>query len=290
MRYEGAIYRPPSEAYSLILQVTIGCAWNRCTFCPSFKEKKFRIRPLEDVFVDLMAARNYYSYVKKVFLADGDALICKTSYLEDIYKKINELFPECESINLYARAKDILNKSEDDLLKLKKLGLKIVYIGVETGSPVVLEKIQKGETREQLIEAVKKVENLGIKTSLTFLSGIGGRKYREEHAKETGSIISEMNPSYVSLLTTMVVPGTKLYDELQSGEFELLKPREVIEEAITILENIDVKKKCVFRSNHASNYVALKGDLPKDKKRMIKELKYALEHEETWRDEAYRGL
>ena len=290
MRYEGAIYRPPSEAYSLILQVTIGCAWNRCTFCPSFKEKKFRIRKIEDVFDDLILARNFYSYVSKVFLADGDALICKTSYLVDIYKKINELFPECDSINVYARAKDILNKSEEDLLKLKKLGLKIVYIGVESGSQIVLDKIKKGETREEMIKAVKKLENLGIKTSLTFLSGIGGREYRKEHAKETGSIISEMNPSYVSLLTTMVVPGTELYDEMKRGEFELLKPREVIEEAITILENINVSKKCIFRSNHASNYVALKGDLPKDKKRMIKELKYALEHEETWRDEAYRGL
>ena len=290
MRYEGAIYRPPSEAFSLILQVTIGCAWNRCTFCPSFKEKKFRIRKIEDVFDDLILARNYYSYVEKVFLADGDALICKTDYLISIYEKIKELFPECESINVYARAKDILNKSEEDLLKLKRLGLKIIYIGVETGSPIVLEKIKKGETREEMVEAVKKVEKLGIKTSLTFLSGIGGRKYRKEHAVDTGSIISEMNPSYVSLLTTMVVPGTELYDEMKRGDFELLKPREVIEEAITILENINVTKKCVFRSNHASNYVALKGDLPKDKKRMIKELKYALDHEEIWRDEAYRGL
>jgi radical SAM superfamily enzyme YgiQ (UPF0313 family) len=235
-------------------------------------------------------ARQYYKRVEKIFLADGDALVCKNSYLMAILEKIEELFPECERVTIYGRAKDILRKTPDELLELKAHGLGMIYMGAETGNPVLLEKIKKGETREEMIEAVKKSEGLGIPTSLTFLSGIGGRKMWRENAIDTGTMISEMEPTYVSFLTLMVVPGTPLHDEMMKGEFELLRPDEVLQEAQLMLENINVTKKCIFRSNHASNYVSLKGDLPDDREAMIQSLKIAQNHSEMWKDERFRML
>ena len=290
MRYEGDIYRPPSEAYSYILQVTIGCAHNKCTFCHSFKAKKFRIRSLDEVFEDIMMARQYYRYIDKVFLADGDALVCKNSYLLAILDKIKETFPECKRVSIYGRAADILRKTEEELLELKAHGLGIIYMGAESGNPEILERIKKGETREQMIEAVRKSERLEIPTSLTFLSGIGGRKNWRENAIDSGTMISEMEPSYASFLTVMVVPGTPLCDEMERGEFELLTPGEVLEETQLMLENINVKRRCVFRSNHASNYVSLKGNLPEDKDMMIAQLEVAKRHSEFWKDERFRRL
>ncbi len=290
MRYEGDIYRPPSEAYSYILQATIGCAHNKCTFCTSFKAKKFRIRSLEEVFEDLEMARRYYKYIEKIFIADGDALVCKNSYLMAILDKIKELFPECQRVSIYGRAKDILRKTEEELIALRDNGLGIIYMGVESGNPEILKRIKKGETREEMIEAVRKAEGLGIPTSLTFLSGIGGRAMWRENAIDTGTIISEMEPTYASFLTVMVVPGTPLHDEMMRGEFELLRPDEVLKEAQLLLENINVKKKCIFRSNHASNYVSLKGDLPADRETMIQRLKVAQNNSSMWKDERFRML
>ncbi|MBR5229022.1 MAG: B12-binding domain-containing radical SAM protein [Firmicutes bacterium] len=290
MRYEGDIYRPPSEAYSYILQATIGCAHNKCTFCTSFKAKKFRIRPLAEVFEDLEMARRYYRHIEKIFIADGDALVCKNDYLMAILDKIKELFPECQRVSIYGRAKDILRKTEEELIALRDNGLGIIYMGVESGNPVILERIKKGETREEMIEAVRKAEGLGIPTSLTFLSGIGGRAMWRENAIDTGTIISEMEPTYASFLTVMVVPGTPLHDEMMRGEFELLRPDEVLKEAQLLLENINVKKTCIFRSNHASNYVSLKGDLPQDREAMIERLKVAQNNSSMWKDERFRML
>ena len=290
MRYEGDIYRPPSEAYSYILQITIGCAHNKCTFCGSFKDKKFRIRKIEEVYEDLEMARKYYRHIEKIFLADGDALVLKNSYLMDVLNRIRELFPECQRVGIYGRAHDILRKTDEELLELKANGMGIIYVGVESGTPEILKKINKGETREELIEAVRKAEALGIETSLTFLSGIGGRAMWRENAVDTGTMISEMEPTYASFLTLMIVPGTPLHEEYLKGEFELLTPEEVLKEAELMLENINVKKKCVFRSNHASNYVSLKGDLPADKERMIQQLRVAQNHSEMWKDERFRML
>jgi len=290
MRYEGAIFRPPSEAYSYILQVTLGCAHNKCTFCHSFKEKKFKIRPIEEVFEDLQMARAYYKNIDKIFLADGDALVLKNSHLMAILDKIKELFPECGRVGIYGRALDILRKTDAELLELRDNGMGIIYMGVESGNPEILKRINKGETREEMIAAVRKAEALGIPTSLTFLTGIGGRELWRENAIDTGTIITEMEPSYASLLTLMVVPGTPLHDDLKSGKFELLKPEEVLMETELMLQNTNVKKTCVFRSNHASNYVSLKGNLPKDKDIMIKQLQVAQKNRSMWKDERFRAL
>ena len=214
----------------------------------------------------------------------------KNSYLMDVLNRIRELFPECQRVGIYGRAHDILRKTDEELLELKANGMGIIYVGVESGNPEILKKINKGETREELIEAVRKAEALGIETSLTFLSGIGGRAMWRENAIDTGTMISEMEPTYASFLTLMIVPGTPLHEEYLKGEFELLTPEEVLKEAELMLENINVKKKCVFRSNHASNYVSLKGDLPADKERMIQQLRVAQNHSEMWKDERFRML
>ncbi|MEA4921993.1 MAG: radical SAM protein [Eubacteriaceae bacterium] len=290
MRYEGNIYRPPSEARSYLLQVTIGCAHNKCTFCSMFKDKKFRVRDMDEVMEDLRMARQAYRRVDKMFLCDGDALCLSNDKLLTILEKIEEDFPECERLGVYGSPQDVLRKTLDELKELKKAGLQIIYIGAESGSDKVLKDICKGATRAEIIEAVKKIEAAGIAASVTFISGLGGRPDWEEHARESGTMISEMEPSYVGLLTLMLEPGAELRDDVQSGKFQLLSAEEVVAETLLMLKNIDVKKKCVFRSNHASNYVSLRGDLPADKEMMIGQLRRAMENTNLLKDERFRML
>ncbi len=290
MRYEGSIYRPPSEAYSLILQVTIGCSHNQCTFCSMFKDKSFRVRPLEEVIQDLEAARGYYKRIEKIFLADGDALCLSTEKLSAILGKIRSLFPECEKVSVYGSPQDVLRKSVEELVRLREEGLDMVYIGAESGSDRVLKHIVKGATREEIISAVRRLEECGIKASVTFISGLAGKDGWMEHGKETGTMISEMEPSYVGLLTLMLEPSAPLTQEVRNGRFELLSAEEVLAETLVMLDNINVKKPCVFRSNHASNYLSLRGDLPRDKERMMGELRLAMENKGMLKDERFRML
>ncbi|WMJ79093.1 radical SAM protein [Clostridium sp. MB40-C1] len=289
MRYEGAVYRPPSEAYSLIIQVTLGCSHNKCTFCNMFKDKKFRVRKLEDVFVDLEMARNYYSVVKRVFLADGDALVLKTEDLEKIIVRIKELFPECERIGIYATPKDILRKSEEDLIKLRNLGLDIIYLGIESGSDEVLNDIKKGATASEIIEAGQKVKKTGIKLSVTLISGLGGKEKWKVHAVESARVISAINPEYLGVLTLLVEPGTEMYDKVENGEVILLSPKEVMIETREFIKNLNVNG-CVFRSNHASNYAPLAATLNEEKDRLLNQLDNFIESAHEFKNEIYRRL
>lgn len=292
MRYEGDIYRPPSEARSYLLQVTMGCTHNQCTFCSMYREKPFRIREMDEVIEDLHMARNYYPHIRRVFLCDGDALCLSNEKLIFIMDKIHEILPETERISLYGAPKDVLKKTPEELVELKEAGLEFIYIGAESGSDIVLKDIKKGATREEIIEAVQKIEASGIKASVTFISGLGGRKNWREHAVCTGSMISEMGASYVGLLTLLLEPSAPMYREVQEGKVKLLTPEEVVEETLLLMENVNVSedKPCVFRSNHASNYVVLRGDLPKDKERFIKQLKDAMSDRSLLRDERFRAL
>lgn len=290
MRYEGMIYRPPSEAYSLILQVTIGCAHNKCTFCNMFREKNFRVRNLDEVLEDLDMARKQYSRVGRIFLADGDALVLSNNKLMKVLDHINKLFPECERVSIYGSPKDVLHKTPEELKELYDNGIGIIYIGAESGSDKVLQDICKGATRAELIEAVRKIEDSGIKASVTFISGMGGRDGWEDHAIQTGTMISEMEPSYVGLLTLMVEKDVPLYQDIQSGKFQLLSAEEIVAETLLMLKHTDVKRNCVFRSNHASNYVSLRGDLPKDKEKMMDLLRRAMKDHNMLKDERFRML
>ena len=293
MRYEGDIYRPPSEAYSYLLQVTIGCAHNKCTFCSMYKDKTFRVRPIDEVLEDLEMARSYYSRVDKIFLCDGDALCLKTEKLITILDRIAELFPECERVGVYGRSTDIQRKTDDELKLLLEHGLGIVYIGAESGSEEILERINKGVTREIIKASVERCEMLGLKTSVTFISGMGGRELWREHAIETGKLISEMGASYASLLTLMLDRRAPIYNEIESGSFTLLSPKEVVEETELMLESMEPwlsKRNTVFRSNHASNYLSLKGDLPMDREAMLEITRRAKTEQGMLKDEWLRRL
>jgi radical SAM superfamily enzyme YgiQ (UPF0313 family) len=289
MRYEGNIFRPPSEAYSLLVQVTIGCTHNKCTFCSMYKDKQFHIRKLEDILEDLAWARRHYARVERIFLCDGDALALSVNKLMPILNYIKENFPECERVTAYARAEDALRKTDEELKQLYEAGLTMAYVGAESGSEKVLEDIHKGETRQQLIDGVKKIEASGMKASVTFISGLAGKAGWEEHAIETGKMISEMSPSYVALLTLIVDPSVPMAKDIESGKMELLSAEEVMKETLLMLENTEVTRKCVFRSNHASNYLSLKGNLPDDKERMMEQIREAMSNH-MFKDEMFRAL
>ena len=280
----------PSEAYSLIIQVTIGCAHNKCTFCSMFKDKRFRVRNVSEVLEDLDSARQQYRRVNRIFLADGDALVLQNKDLLVILDYIRELFPECERVGIYGSPQDVLRKSKEELEELLAHGIGIVYIGAESGSDKVLKDIRKGATRAEIIESVKRIEASGIQASVTFISGLAGRAGWEDHAIQSGTMISEMEPSYVGLLTLMIERGTELYQDIREGRFQILPPVEVLRETELLLENTNVSKTCVFRSNHASNYVSLKGDLPRDKEEMLKLLKEAMGNTDMLKDERFRML
>ena len=290
MRYVGDIYRPPSEAYSLLVQVTIGCSHNKCTFCNMFKEKQFKVRNPEEVLEDLAWARSHYSRVERIFLCDGDALCLANHKLIRILDYIRENFPECGRVTTYGRATDALRKTDEELRELREHGMTMVYLGAESGSARVLEMVNKGETREQLIQGVKRLENAGIKTSVTFISGLAGPDMWEEHAIETGKMIAEMNASYVSLLTLMLQPPAPMLEDYRSGKFKLLSPEEVLAETCLMLKYAKPSKPCVFRSNHASNYVYLRGNLPADNENMIASLKRCMEDRGLLKDERFRML
>lgn len=284
------IYRPPSEAYSLLVQVTIGCSHNSCTFCSMYIDKQFRVRDESEVFKDLEEARAMYSYVERVFLCDGDALCLSTDRLVRILDKVHSLFPECERVNVYGNTIDVLAKTPEELETLAGHGLKMVYLGAESGDPAVLKAIRKGSTREEIITAVRRLESSGIKTSVTFISGLAGRAGWRDHAIKTGTMITEMGASYVVLLTLMLDPRTEIARQIREGEFELLTPEEVVAETYLLLQNADPATPCVFRSNHASNYLSLRGNLPDDKERMLAQLKTAMEDSGQLKDERFRAL
>ncbi|MBS4534180.1 radical SAM protein [Clostridium sp. D2Q-14] len=288
MKYEGMIYRPPSEARSLIVQATIGCAHNKCTFCSMYKDKKFRIRRVEDIIKDLESAREYYKNIKRIFLADGDALILKTEDLLRILKHIIKIFPECERVGIYATPRDILNKSVEELKALKDNGLGIMYMGIESGNDTILDKINKEIDSKYIIEAGKKAKESRIDLSVTLISGIGGREYIKNHAIDSAKVINAINPDYVGLLTLMLEEGTELYNDYKYGDFNPLSPEEVMLETRLFIENIEVND-CVFRSNHASNYISLKGVLNRDKDRLLEEIDEALK-ENNYKPEGLRGL
>ncbi len=287
--YEGAVWRPPSEAGSLIVQATIGCAHNQCTFCTMYKDKKFRIRSLEEIKQDIAyAGKNYGRQIRKLFLADGDALSMPAQDLLAVIAYAKEQMPWLISISSYGTALDVIHKGENQLKELKEAGLSMVYMGAESGDETILKEVRKGITKQQLIEAGKLLKQSGILNSLTLISGLGGRKLLKEHAINSAHVISEIKPEYLGFLTLMIEKEAVLYEKIKEGEMELLQPEDVMEEMRLFLEHVD-SEGTVFRSNHASNYVMLKGTLNKDRDRMLAQVKKA--HEDClFRREKHRRL
>lgn len=230
VRYKGKVYRPPSEAYSLIIQVTYGCSHNRCAFCDMYNDKHFSMRPMEEIREDFEQARRVYRRVERVFLADGDALMRKTDDLVQILGLIYGLFPECQRVTCYASPTSLQIKSEEELRLLREKGLKMVYMGLESGCDAVLERMDKGHTAAQIIAAGQKARRSGLQLSVTAISGLGSRELWREHAVKTAQAFNAMNPEYIGLLTLMVEPGTPLEKWVREGSFYVLKPVEVMQE------------------------------------------------------------
>lgn len=293
MRYEGNVFRPPSEARSYILQCTVGCSHNKCSFCSMYKDKKFHKRPLAEILEDIRMARDYYGpNVGKVFLADGDALCMEQEELLTIIPALYEVFPHLFHLGIYASPWSILDKTDAQLKELKEAGITIAYLGVETGDPELLHAIHKGVTVEQMVEAGQKIRRSGILLSATVILGLAGRTPQARtHAIETGKILTRMQPDYVGALTIMIEPRTEIYKKFQKGEFEPPKPFEVLDELRLILSNMDMES-CEFRSNHASNYLAVKGHLPDDKAGLVASIERIIkEHDRSYlRPEYFRAL
>jgi radical SAM superfamily enzyme YgiQ (UPF0313 family) len=289
VRYEGVVVRPPSEAKSLILQATLGCSHNKCIFCGTYLDKRFRARPLKELFEDIDSVGDYAFSVRRVFLADGNALVLSTDRLLKILDKLNDSFPRLERVGIYGNASDILRKSLEDLAELRKRKLGIIYLGLESGRDEILQFVEKGATSQEMIEAVKKGQAVGIDLSVIAILGMGGRGLWEHHARETARVLNEMNPRYASFLTLMVIPGTPLYDMVRAGEFDLLDPLEMLRELGIIVENLDLEG-TVFRTNHASNYLALGGTFPQDKDKILREIERGLSGEVPLRPEFLRAL
>ncbi len=281
MDYEGMIIRPPSEAYSLLIQVTTGCSHNKCTFCGAYQDKKFKIKSLDIIKKDLREARSY-GHVEKVFLCDGDALIIPQVRLEEMLKLINAYLPTVKRIGTYANAKSILRKSVDELKTLKELGLKIIYLGVETGNVELLKKVQKGVTYEQMVEAAQRVKQAGILLSVTVLLGLGGIEQSIEHALDTAKILTDIDPDFAGALTVMFVPNTQLALDYQAGRFVLPDKFGFIRELYLIVANSNFTN-CYFTSNHASNYLPIKAYLPREKDKILKMISSVIDKEDLSR-------
>jgi radical SAM superfamily enzyme YgiQ (UPF0313 family) len=290
MKYEGSIYRPPSEADSLILQVTVGCSYNRCTFCHSFQQKQFRIKSFEEIREDIDEISDY-GPIPRVFLADGDALIIPQNDLVRILSYLKEKIRGLERVGIYANAVDVLKKSPEELEELRSLGLGIIYLGLESGNAEVLKRIKKNATVEQMVHAARRVKEAGILLSITVLLGIGGLELSLAHAEDTGKVLSEMDPDFVGALSLIIVRGTPIEEELRTGRLVLPTPFELIRELGTMIENCRFTN-CFFASNHASNYLPLRIRMPGEKDQALRLIKEVLQRKdpELLRPEYMRAL
>lgn len=292
VQYIEPVFRPPSEARSFILQVTNGCSWNQCTFCEMYTQpqKKFRARKDEDILRDIQRMQQVYPGIRRVFLADGDAMVLPTRRLKELLKLIREHFPYLERVSSYCLPRNLKNKSVEDLQELRELGLDILYVGVESGDDLVLEKVQKGETYASCLEALRKIREAGLRSSVMILNGLGGRLYSEQHAINSARLMSEAQPDYLS---TLVVSFPLGEERIRSSypEFELPEQQELFQEMRTFLTHLELER-TVFRSDHASNYLVLKGELGRDKEIMLAQLDQAIRSPESvrLRPEWARGL
>lgn len=276
MRYEGTVYRPPSEANSLLIQATIGCPHNKCSFCSMYKGSSFKIRPVEEIKEDLRAARQYYGeFVESLFFPDGNTIIMKTAQLVEIISYARELFPHLQRITVYGSARFVNKKSLEELQQLKDAGLSRIHTGMESGDDVTLQRIHKGTTAAEIIDAGLKLKKVGIDTSEYYLVGIGGKERWREHALESARVLSAFSPDFIRLRTFVPVPGTPLYDEYKQGSFQLLSPHEALQEIGLLISNLNCEGSHVL-SDHVSNYWNISGRLPEDRDIMLDGVKTAL--------------
>jgi radical SAM superfamily enzyme YgiQ (UPF0313 family) len=289
MHYEGTCIRPPSEAFSILLQVTLGCSHNKCAFCGTYSDKRFAIKDDQIILSDILFASKYMKRQDRVFLMDGDALIIPQKRLVWILEKIREHLPWVKRVGAYANAKSIRMKTLEELVELREKGLGILYLGVETGDEALLKAIRKGTSAENLINMGKKVREAGIKLSVTVLLGIAGKERSLQHARATGELLSAMDPNYVGALTVMLIPGTPLHEDYLGGRFVLPDERELLMELKEMITHTNLSRGLFF-SNHASNYLPIKARMPKGKQAALDLIDGALKGEVGLRPEWMRAL
>ena len=291
-RYEEPLYRPPSEANSLILQATLGCSYNKCSFCVAYQGKRFRAKPEKELFEDIDFAAHAVPHAGRVFLADGDAMVLSTGRLVRILERLRSKLPDLERVTVYASPQNLEKKSVEDLRRMRALGLTMIYLGLESGDDEVLERIQKGVKAKEIVEACSKPKEAGIDLSITVILGLGGPRLSERHAIATARALDEISPRYASALTLMLEPRSPTFEDVfNDPEWRMLNPTEILEECRLMLSKMEADG-VVFRSNHASNYLSLAGELQLDKQSLIEKIDSVLDGQGTGRirPEHMRGL
>jgi radical SAM superfamily enzyme YgiQ (UPF0313 family) len=287
--YDYPLYRPPSEANSLIFQVTLGCSFNECSFCNMYRTKEYFERPLEEIKTEIETMSKLQPNATRIFLADGDALNVKTGTLIDILAHIKSSFKRVERISCYSMPKNLLQKTDEELSSLKKSGLDMVYLGIESGNNTVLKKVTKGATSETIISSCKKAKKNGFVLSCMIILGLGGKKYSEWHAVDTSRVVSQIEPDYLGALTLYMEPNIEkeFYSKFKEP-FQPLEDLEILTEMETLVSNIEVKGQVIFRANHASNVYSIGGTLPQDKGKILEKIRYLKEHPENLKPKILR--
>jgi len=289
IQYDEPLYRPPSEGKSLIIQVTLGCSWNKCSFCEMYTSKHFTVRKQEDIFNDIEAFIPYSKEITKVFLADGDPLVLSNKRLIPVLNKITDTFPNLRRISTYASSSNLKNKTIEELTELKEAGLALLYIGIESGDSEVLEAIQKGESHETTIEGINKSKSVGMDASVMIINGVGGKVLTKQHAINSAKVLNATQPKYASTLVLTVHKGLEHYKNRYIGEFVELNTKELFEEMHLFMTNLELNE-TIFRSDHASNRLVLKGVLGKDKQKMLAQIEQALNHPEVFENKRILGF
>lgn len=288
IQYNEPLFRPPSEGRSLIIQITLGCSWNKCAFCEMYTSKQFVARKEEDIFNDIEAFKPWATKITKVFLADGDPLVLSNRRLIPILNKLRETFPNLSRISTYASPSNINRKSEVELVELKNEGLDLLYVGIESGDDRTLEAIQKGETFESTITGINKAQNVGMDTSVMIITGVGGKVFTKEHALRSAEVLNLTQPKFASTLVLTPHKGLDHYRSRFVGEFIELDLKEQLVEMELFMQNLELKE-TIFRSDHASNRLVLKGILGKDKEQFLKQIKAAIAEPDSFLRPNYYG-
>ena len=291
LNYDYPLYRPPSEAKSLIFQVTLGCSFNECSFCDMYRSKEYSERPWDEVKMEIDMTAKHEPETKRIFLADGDALNLSTDYMVQIVKYLYEKFPNLERVSCYAMPMNLLKKTPEELKKMYDVGLKMLYLGIETGSDIVLKKVTKGATSQTIIRACRKAIDVGYTLSCMVILGLGGKTYTKEHIKGTAEVLSAVSPHYAAALTLIIEPGVKEEFMKKFNEpFIPITDSEALDELQELVSKIESKNEIIFRANHGSNAYTIKGIFPQDKDSMLEKISWMKEHPEVCRPEGLRGF
>ena len=273
--YDEPLFRPPAEAFSLIFQVTIGCSWNKCAFCEMYSTKKFKVKKEEEIIDKIEKASKYFPETKKIFLADGNAMVLSTSKLLKILEAIHKHFPRIMRVSSYALPNDVSSKTDEELRQLREAGLKLIYVGIETGDDELLKLINKSETFDSTVEGLLKAKKAGIKSSVMIVNGLGGKKYSEQHAVNSAKLLNIVQPEFTSTLVLSFPFGENFYKNKFSGEYISMTTTDLLKEMEILISNTDLNSS-IFRSNHASNFLVLEGILSRDKEKLLHQIRSVL--------------